>query len=85
MTDDITAYRDQLAAERGISDEDRNLLMTGTDEDTLLRQANLLEPLPSLTGGNIARKEGQPVAGPTDDNKTMRAFVNDLFDRADND
>ncbi|TCJ23545.1 hypothetical protein E0W80_10410 [Microbacterium sp. PI-1] len=83
MTEDITTYRDQLATERGISDEDRDLLMTGTDEDTLLRQANLLEPLPTLTGGNIARKEGQHVTGRTDDNQTMREFAKELFDRAD--
>lgn len=83
MTEDITAYRDQLATERGITDEDRDLLMTGADEDTLLRQANLLEPLPSLTGGNVARKEGRHVAGPTDENKTMRTFVNELMNRAE--
>lgn len=83
MTDNIADYRNLLAAERGISDEDRDLLMTGTDEETLLAQANLLEPLPELTHGNVARNEGKHVDPPSSDNTTMRDFAEHLFGTLD--
>lgn len=83
MTDDITAYRDQLATERGITDEDRDLLMTGADEDTLLRQANLLEPLLDRTQGNVARNEGKNVAEPSREYTNMREWASDVFSTLD--
>lgn len=77
MTDDITAYRDQLAAERGLSDEDRELLLTGADEETLLRQADFLAP-PAPVRQNVAPKEGQHLPNPKPE-ATMRTFAQHLI------
>lgn len=79
----MNEYRDQLAAERGISEQDRDLLMTGADEETLLRQADLLEPLPDRTKGNRAPREGRFVRV-SDDNSSMREFTRELLDGSDN-
>lgn len=78
MTEDITAYRDQLATERGISNEDRDLLMTGDTEEWLLMQADLLAPLPDLTKGNVAPREGRTVQTHDPDRDT-HGFVQKLI------
>ncbi|MBD8012660.1 hypothetical protein H9633_10160 [Microbacterium sp. Re1] len=82
--EDLTPYRDQLAAERGISNEDRDLLMTGDTEEWLLQQADLLAPLPDLTKNNRAPKEGQRVDR-ADPEPTMREFVQELIHGPNND
>ncbi|GAA4191983.1 hypothetical protein GCM10022219_11620 [Microbacterium oryzae] len=79
MTDDHFAFRDKLAAERGISDEDRDLLLTGTDETTLLAQADYLEPPRDLTKGNVARREGQYVSPGSSSEQRFATYVNELF------
>lgn len=83
MTNDHLTFRDELAAARGISDEDRDLLLTGTDEETLLMQADRIEPLPDLTKGNVAPKEGQLVSPSVSKQQQMSEFVNDLFNTSD--
>jgi hypothetical protein len=78
--------RDRIANERGINDLDRDLLLTGTDEATLLRQAEFLGPLPDLTRGNVAPREGQAVRNidPHPEQKELREFARSLFDQSDN-
>lgn len=59
------AARYRVAAANGISDEDAELFLTGTDEDTLLKQALRLkeristEPKPDLSQGG----KGKPATG----------------------
>jgi hypothetical protein len=84
VTDDHIPFRDELAASRGISDADRDLLLTGTDEATLLMQADHLEPLPDLTKGNVAPKEGQYVSPGSSEQQKFSAFVKELFDGPSN-
>ncbi|WP_336643497.1 hypothetical protein [Microbacterium sp. MMO-113] len=81
MTDDITAYRDQLAAEKGIDDADRDLLMTGTTEEVLLAQANLLAGFNArpLERRNVAPREGRHVDAPHPEDRDMREFARQLI------
>ena len=83
-TEALIPYRDQLATERGISDEDRDLLLTGNTEEWLLMQADLLSPAPKLTDGNVAPKEGRYVHTPTPD-RTMSDFTQELIHGRSND
>src|SRR5690606_24527734 len=72
------ALRWKVAAKHGISDEDAELFLTGTDEETLIRQAERLAERTSARkkNGNVVPREGStPPAAPDDE----RAFVRELF------
>ena len=71
--------RSDVAAKFGISAEDRDLFLTGADEDTLTAQAQRLAAREAdrKKQGNVAPKEGaSPVGKPQSD---MREFTRSLF------
>lgn len=73
------ALRWRMAAKHGISDEDAELFLTGTDEETLTKQAERLagRATERKKNGNVVPKEGntsKPAA--TDD---LREFTRGLF------
>lgn len=78
---EVLRYR--IAAKHGVTDEDAELFLTGSDEDTLTRQAQRLAARveESQRTGNIAPSVGSKtnLSGGTDD---TREFVRDLFGRA---
>lgn len=78
------ALRNDIATRHGISAEDRDLFLTGTDEDTLTAQAKRLADRESerKKQGNVARREGgNPDPGkPKGD---MREFTRQLFGNTD--
>lgn len=65
------ALRWKVAASHGISDEDAELFLTGTDEETLTRQAKRLGERDSTRrkGGNVVPSEGSTPT-PKADEKT---------------
>ena len=80
MQAQATAMRSDIAAEFGISKEDRDLFLTATDEDTLRAQAK------RLADRDAERKKKAPhvpkegaVTTPTDSGD--REFVRSLFGR----
>ena len=75
-----TALRSDIAAEFGISKEDRDLFLTATDEDTLRAQAKRLADRDADRKKNLppVSKEGT-VTGPTDNQD--REFARQLFGR----
>lgn len=81
---ELRLLRNHMAERIGLSPEDRDLLLSGTDINSLETQAARLvqrgfgRPL-----GNVARREGQAVAGPTRGNEELRDFVNNLFGNDD--
>lgn len=77
------ALRSDIAAKHGISAEDRDLFLTGTDEATLTAQAKRLgeRETDRKKQGNVAPKEGDTKTGGGDDG--MREFARNLFGRAD--
>jgi hypothetical protein len=78
------ALRSDIAAKHGISAEDRDLFLTGTDEDTLTAQATRLaaKETDRKKNGNVAPREGGTKK--TGDAKTdMREFTRGLFGDAD--
>ena len=77
------ALRSDIAAKHGLSAEDRDLFLTGTDESTLTAQAQRLAGRVEdrKKQGNFAPKEGTQPAGSTDTGE--REFVKNLFGRAD--
>lgn len=78
-----TALRSDIAAKHGLSAEDRDLFLTGTDESTLTAQAQRLagREADRKKQGNLAPKEGNTPAGGT--NTDEREFARSLFGRAD--
>ena len=76
------ALRWKVAAKHGISDEDAELFLTGTDEATLTKQAERLTERVAdrKRHGNVVPREGTPPnqAG-TDE---MRDFARNLFEKA---
>lgn len=73
------AMRRRVQAANGISDEDADLFLTGTDEDTLTAQAKRLADRESQrkSNGNHAPREGNhPSNGKTGD---LREFARGLF------
>ncbi|HET7666549.1 MAG TPA: hypothetical protein VFK56_10865 [Mycobacterium sp.] len=78
------ALRRRVQAAHGISDEDADLFLTGTDEETLTAQAKRLADRESerKSNGNHVPREGNNPQ-PTDD--PMRSFARGLFDRANAD
>lgn len=78
------ALRSDIAARHGISAEDRDLFLTGSDEAALEAQAKRLaeRAADQKKNGNVARKEGVNTNS-GDPEKDMRAAVRNLFGRAD--
>lgn len=72
------ALRSDIAARYGISAEDRDLFLTGTDADTLEAQAKRLaaRDVDRKKQGNTARSEGKSGVPKADDE---RQFVRSLF------
>lgn len=73
-----SALRARIQAGHGISDEDAELFLTGTDEETLTKQAKRLEDraVDRKKQGNRVPKEGTSPKSPESDE---RAFVRGLF------
>lgn len=80
------ALRSDIASTYGISKEDRDLFLTGSDEAALTAQAKRLADrvADQKKNGNRAPKEGDTTTG-ADKNKDMREFTRDLFGAAQND
>lgn len=72
----------RIATAHGITDaDDIELFLTGTDEETLNRQAKRLEAREAdrkKTGNHVPREGNNPTPGGDDE----RGFVKELFDRA---
>ncbi len=73
------SLRWRVAAKHGISDEDAELFLTGTDEETLTKQAERLSGRASerKKNGNVVPKEGTTSHPPQTDD--MREFTRQLF------
>lgn len=80
------ALRSDIATKHGISAEDRDLFLTGSDEAALTAQAKRLadRAADQKKNGNRAPREGDTSTG-DDKNKDMRDFTRDLFGSAQND
>lgn len=78
------ALRSDVAAKHGISAEDRDLFLTGSDETTLTAQAKRLADrvAEQKKQGNRAPKEGGTTNEGKDEGE-MREFTRNLFERAD--
>jgi len=78
------ALRSDIAARHGISTEDRDLFLTGSDEATLEAQASRLAArvVDQKKQGNVARKEGATKTTGTADTDA-REFVSTLFGGSD--
>lgn len=78
---EAAALRSNIATQHGITAEDRDLFLTGSDETTLTAQAERLKArdAASKASGNHVPTEGANPQPKTDD---MREFVRDLFARA---
>ncbi len=77
------ALRFKVASKFGVSDEDTDLFLTGSDEETLTKQA---ERLTARTDerkkqGNRVPREGTTPREPPEDE--MREFTRQLFQKAD--
>lgn len=79
----LETLRVRIAAEFGIGGEDRDVLLTATDEATLRMQAErFVSYAPQgLSGGNVAPREGRAVEAPSANDGSLEAFVSELFDR----
>ena len=81
---ETSALRSDIATKHGISAEDRDLFLTGTDEATLTAQAKRLAEREAdrKSKGNVAPREGASGnTGGSDEKK--REFVRGLFGNAD--
>jgi hypothetical protein len=78
------ALRSDIAAKHGLSAEDRDLFLTGTDESTLTAQAERLAAREAdrKKQGNVAPKEGA-TTNTGDLNSDVREFTRQLFKRTD--
>jgi len=74
------ALRYRIASKFQVSDEDAELFLTGTDEETLTRQAKRHQELVGerKKTGNAVPREGTNPPQPTDD---VREFARSLFQR----
>ena len=79
------ALRSRIQAKHGISDEDADLFLTGTDEATLTRQAEALagKAADRKKQSNVVPTEGKATPPPAGDE--MREFTRGLFNRANTD
>lgn len=77
----LESLRMRVASEFGISADDRDILLTATDEETLRMQAERFAtfPLQRAVGGNVARREGRRVEAPSAMDGSTREFVRELF------
>ena len=75
---EAAAVRWKVAAKFGVSDEDADLFLTGTDEETLTKQAQRLTGLAEerKKNGNQVPREGTNPKQPADE---MREFVRSVF------
>lgn len=75
------ALRSDIAAKHGITPEDRDLFLTGTDEQTLTAQAQRLAQREAdrKNTNNTVPREGNNPETPSDD---LRTFTRELFARA---
>ena len=76
------ALRFKIAAKFQVGDEDADLFLTGTDEETLTRQAQRLTGIAEerrKNGNHVPREGGNPQA--KDDE--MKRFTRSLFNKAD--
>lgn len=73
------ALRNEIATRHGISAEDRDLFLTGNDEDTLTAQAQRLaaRDAEQKKNGNHAPREGTHPTGTAND--AERQFARNLF------
>jgi hypothetical protein len=73
------ALRLRIAVEHGISIEDADLFLTGTDEESLRAQAKRLSDREAdrTKHGNLARREGQTITRPAED--SLAGFAGQLF------
>ena len=80
------ALRADIASTYGISKEDRDLFLTGSDEAAMTAQAKRLSDRAAdqKKNGNRAPREGGTTTG-DDKNKDLRDFTRDLFASAKND
>lgn len=78
------ALRSDIATKHGISAEDRDLFLTGSDEATLTAQAKRLAEriADQKKNGNRAPKEGATNNNRDDAKDGMREFTRNLFGRA---
>lgn len=78
------ALRSDIAAKFGLSAEDRDLFLTGIDEDTLTAQAERLaaREVDRKKQGNVAPKEGATSTSGSDDSEA-RDFAAGLFGSTD--
>lgn len=76
------ALRAEIANAHGISAEDRDLFLTGSDEESLTAQAKRLAERDkgAKKAGNHVPREGETKQPAADE---MRAFTRDLFATAD--
>lgn len=75
----VEALRFKVASKHGISEDDAVLFLTGTDEETLTKQAQRLSNMDAerkKRGAHVAREGGNPPSGRPDDE---RAAVRQLF------
>lgn len=79
-----TALVSRVQASHGISDEDASLFLTGSDEETLTKQAARLaeRTQDQKKQGNVAPREGNATTQP-DEKAPLREFARQLFDQAD--
>jgi murein DD-endopeptidase MepM/ murein hydrolase activator NlpD len=75
------ALRSDIAAKHGISPEDRDLFLTGADEETLTAQAQRLTQREAdrKKQGNVAPREGGNPTPGTGDPDGLRDFTRNLF------
>lgn len=76
---ELDALRSSIAAAHGISAEDRDLFLVGSDADALTAQATRLAERVAVhkKAGNVAPKEGAATGSGGDD--SMRDFARQLF------
>lgn len=84
QTAEAARLRSDVAAKYGISAEDRDLFLTGTDEAALTAQAKRLgeREADRKRQGNVAPKEGGTSSSGKDDSDE-REFVKQLFGKAE--
>lgn len=78
------ALRSDIAAKHGLSAEDRDLFLTGTDESTLTAQAERLAAREAdrKKQGNVAPKEGA-TTNTGNASSDVKQFARQLFGRTD--
>ncbi len=82
---ELRSLRSDVATRHNISAEDRDLFLTGTDEETLTAQAKRLaerEADRKKNGNHVPREGNNPNPGSGDD---LRSFTRELFGRATQD